>query len=245
MPQLTDQQVAQYAYDAGFRGDALTTATAVALAESHGDSDQVGDVGLQNGTWGPSVGLWQIRSLNPGHGTAAEQAVRNQTANLDPATNARNAYAISHQGTNFNPWSTYTSGAYQRFTNRAGTAAGQVNTGPNTGQQGANTGAGSGAFRVAPTALTSTANEFSGQQQQVRNAGTQVGEENLSATAFGQVPQSQEAFEAHQSVMETAAQTISSLVERAGVLITGLNNSADNYIQGDRDSATSYSSLMT
>ena len=241
MPQLTDQQVAQYAYDAGFRGDALTTATAIALAESHGDSSQVGDVGLQNGTWGPSVGLWQIRSLNPGHGTAAEQAMRNQTANLDPATNAQNAYSISHRGSNFNPWSTYTGGAYRQFTNRAGTAAGQVHT----GQQGSNAGAGSSAFRVAPAALTSTANDFSGQQQQVRNAGTLVGEENLSGTAFGQVPQSQQAYEKHHSVMETAAQTISSLVQRAGVLITGLNNSADNYLQGDQDGASSYSSLMT
>lgn len=240
MPQLTDQQVAQYAYDAGFRGDALTTATAVALAESHGDSSQVGDVGLQNGTWGPSVGLWQIRSLNPGHGTAAEQAMRNQTANLDPATNARNAYTISHQGTNFNPWSTYTNGAYQNFTNRASTAAGQVNT----GTQGSNSGSSSGAFRVAPTALASTANEFSGQQQQVQNSGSAVGGENLSATAFGQVPQSQEAYEKHQSVMESAAQTISALAQRAGALITGLNNSADNYLQGDQDSATSYQSLM-
>ncbi|HEX4223287.1 MAG TPA: hypothetical protein VHZ97_13050 [Pseudonocardiaceae bacterium] len=241
MPQLTDQQVAQYAYDAGFRGDSLTTATAVALAESHGDSGQVGDVGLQNGTWGPSVGLWQIRSLNPGHGTAAEQAQRDQTANLDPATNAQNAYSISQQGNNFNPWSTYTSGAYQQFNNRASTAAAQVDT----GTQGSNTSQGSGAFHVAPTALTSTANEFSGQQQQVRNSGTEVSEENLSAAAFGQVPQSQEAYEAHHSVMETAAQTIQSLAERAGSLITGLNNSADNYIQGDQDSATSYQSLMT
>ncbi|HEY4021948.1 MAG TPA: hypothetical protein VGM75_24905 [Pseudonocardiaceae bacterium] len=241
MPQLTDQQVAQYAYDAGFRGNALTTATAVALAESHGDSSQVGDVGLQNGTWGPSVGLWQIRSLNPGHGTATEQAQRNQTANLDPATNAQNAYSISRQGTNFNPWSTYTGGAYQQFTVRAGTAAGQVNT----GTQGSNTGAGAGAFRVAPAALTSTASEFSGQQQQVRNSGTEVGGENLSAAAFGQVPQSQEAYEAHHSVMETAAQTIQSLAQRAGSLITGLNNSADNYIQGDQDGATSYQSLTT
>lgn len=243
MPQLTDQQVAQYAYDAGFRGNALTTATAVALAESHGDSGQVGDVGLQNNTWGPSVGLWQIRSLNPGHGTATEQAQRNQTANLDPATNAQNAYALSHQGGNFNPWSTYTSGAYQNFTNRASTAAGQVNT----GTQGSNTGAGTGssAFRVAPTALTSTANDFSGQQQQVQNSGSEVGAENLSASAFGQVPQSQQAYEAHHSVMETAAQTIESLAQRAGSLITGLNNSADNYIQGDQNSATSYQSLMT
>ena len=241
MPQLTDQQVAQYAYDAGFRGNGLTTATAVALAESHGDSSQVGDVGLQNGTWGPSVGLWQIRSLNPGHGTAAEQAQRDQTANLDPATNAQNAYSISQQGSNFNPWSTYTSGAYQNFTNRASTAAGQVNT----GTQGSNTGAGSNEFRVAPAALTSTASDFSGQQQQVQNSGTEVGEENLSAAAFGQVPQSQEAYEAHYSIMETAAQTISSLAQRAGSLITGLNNSADNYIQGDQDAATSYQSLMT
>src|SRR5437016_3461076 len=110
MPTISDQQIARYAYDAGFRGDTLNTAVAVALAESHGRTGAIGDTTLQNATWGPSVGLWQIRSLNAGHGTAAERSLRDAQANTDPATNARHAYAISGHGRNFHPWSTYTGG---------------------------------------------------------------------------------------------------------------------------------------
>ena len=118
MPQLTDQQIAQLAAGAGFSGPDLDTAIAVALAESQGNSDAVGDVGLQNQTFGPSVGLWQIRSVNPGYGNAFDQAHRNQQANMDPATNAANAYAIQQQY-GWNQWSTYTGGAYRQYLDRA------------------------------------------------------------------------------------------------------------------------------
>lgn len=243
MANLSDQQLAQYAYNAGFRGASLNTAVAVALAESHGDPSQVGDVGLQTGTWGPSVGLWQIRSLNPGHGTAAEQAQRNQTANLDPATNAANAYQISSQGNNFNPWSTYTSGAYRQFLNRASTAAGQVssgttNTTPSTGSSA------SGAFTVAPNALTSTASTFSDRTSRLRSLSGQVTNDNVASSAFGGIPQSQQAYQTHHNALATLAQTIQSLSQRASTVITGLGNSAENYLTGDQSTAASYQSLL-
>lgn len=260
MANLSDQQLAQYAYNAGFRGASLNTAVAVALAESHGDPSQVGDVGLQTGTWGPSVGLWQIRSLNPGHGTAAEQAERNQTANLDPATNAANAYQISNQGTNFNPWSTYTSGAYHQFLNRASTAANQVTSGTGaatgtgaTNGSGAATGSGaasggnssaSGAFTVAPNALTSTASTFSDRTSRLKSLSSQVTNDNVTSSAFGGIPQSQQAYQSHHNALATLAQTIQSLSQRAGTVITGLGNSAENYLSGDQSTAASYQSLL-
>ncbi len=51
MDKLTPEQIARHAYDAGFRGDGLTTAVAVALAESGGA--HYGD---------NSFGLWQVNA---------------------------------------------------------------------------------------------------------------------------------------------------------------------------------------
>lgn len=116
------------AYNAGFRGDALVTAVAIAGAESSFNPGAVGDVGLQNSKWGPSVGFWQVRTLNnPGAYTGVD-AMRNQNtiggssiANIQ--NNANAAYAISNGGTNFQPWSTFTSGAYQSSANQASAIA--------------------------------------------------------------------------------------------------------------------------
>ena len=237
MPTLSDQQIAQYAYNAGFRGDSLNTAVAVALAESHGNPSNIGDVGLQNGTWGPSVGLWQIRSLNPGHGTAAEQALRNQQDNLDPATNAQHAYAISQQGTNFGPWSTYTNGAYRQYTDRARTAGQTVTP--------AGSSSSSGSFRATPSALTSTAGDFSDQATRLQSVNRELSADSLTTQAFGGVPQSGQAYQKHRSALDTLIQDISAKLTRTGVLATGLNNSADNYIQGDQGAALGYQSLST
>ena len=54
---LSPNRVARLAYDAGFRGRDLEVAVAVALAESGGEPKARGDAGLQDRTWGPSVGL--------------------------------------------------------------------------------------------------------------------------------------------------------------------------------------------
>lgn len=101
--------VAQAAFDAGFRGDALRTAVAVALGESGGNPAAIGDQGLQDSVWGPSVGLWQIRSLKSERGTGS---FRDADALRDAGFNARAAWQISSQGTNFRPWSVYTNGSY-------------------------------------------------------------------------------------------------------------------------------------
>ena len=52
------------AYNAGFRNDSLIIAVCIAMAESSGNENAVGDVSLVNAKWGPSIGLWQIRSLH-------------------------------------------------------------------------------------------------------------------------------------------------------------------------------------
>jgi hypothetical protein len=124
---LTDQTLADLAAGAGWVGGDRVTAVAVALAESQGDATVRGDTTLQTGKWGPSVGLWQIRSLNAQKGTGGQ---RDELANLNPATNAQHAHEIwAAQG--WGPWSTYTTGRYLLYLPRArqvagGAAAGRV-----------------------------------------------------------------------------------------------------------------------
>lgn len=115
---LTADQIAQYAYQAGFRGQGLLRIVAIAFAESGGRTNARGDVGLQTAQWGPSIGLTQVRSLNNQRGKGGQ---RDELANADPLTNMRNAFAISNGGTNFRPWSTFTSGKYQNFLGKAQT----------------------------------------------------------------------------------------------------------------------------
>lgn len=124
---MTPAQIAGAAWTAGFRGHSLTTAVAVAMAESNGDPRAQGDVSLEDATWGPSVGLWQIRSYNSELGSGGTRDAR---ANLNPLTNARHAYQVSNQGRDWGPWSTFTSGAYRAFMGAAAAATRTVSANP-------------------------------------------------------------------------------------------------------------------
>jgi hypothetical protein len=94
------QQLQQLATSVGFPDPGL--AAAVAMAESGGDPSAYGDA-----QYGGSVGLWQINLPAHPEYTAAELD--------DPTTNARAVYAISSGGTNWEPWTTYRTGAYLRW----------------------------------------------------------------------------------------------------------------------------------
>lgn len=109
MPTLDAKTIAGIAVNAGFKGKAVETAVAVALGESSGRTDARGDVAIQTAEWGPSIGLWQIRSRKAESGKGSS---RDATRLMDPGFNAKAAYQISSSGTNFRPWSVYTSGAY-------------------------------------------------------------------------------------------------------------------------------------
>jgi peptidoglycan hydrolase-like protein with peptidoglycan-binding domain len=113
---LTDVQVADVAFTAGFRGDALITAIAVALAESGGRTDAVNTVG--NTPSSRDRGLWQINSY--WHPEVSDAQAFN------PAGCAQAAYRISAQGTSWRPWTTFNSGSYRQFLARAEHAASQV-----------------------------------------------------------------------------------------------------------------------
>lgn len=112
MSTLTAAQVFKLAKDAGLSPATATIATAIAKAESGWRTDAVGDVSLQDSKWGPSVGLWQVRSVKAEYGTGS---TRDASRLTDPAFNARSMVAISGAGANWRPWSVYTSGAYKKY----------------------------------------------------------------------------------------------------------------------------------
>jgi hypothetical protein len=105
---LTPAQIAGYAAGAGFPSAQIPTAVAIALAESGGNPDDLGDVSLETARWGPSVGLWQIRSLKPAALAKASGAdqFRDAAKLPDPAFNAQAARAIYGES-GWHPWSTY------------------------------------------------------------------------------------------------------------------------------------------
>lgn len=122
MARRTPAQVYRDLTAAGFTPQAATTLTAIAGAESGYNDTAVGDVSLEDNMWGPSVGLYQIRTLKAQTGTGSDRDISRLTGN-DQAQAAA-AYDISHQGTDFSPWTTYTSGAYRQFLNGAQAAGG-------------------------------------------------------------------------------------------------------------------------
>lgn len=93
-------QIKQLALDAGFEGSAADTATAIVMAESGGNPNAVGDGGT-------SFGLSQINA--PSWGPIAASAKGNPTQAM------KLMYDISGGGQDFRPWSTFKSGAYQKF----------------------------------------------------------------------------------------------------------------------------------
>jgi Lysozyme like domain len=98
---LSAAQIAVYAMQAGFTGDDLVTAVAIALAESGGDPNAQGDFMAGQYT---SYGLWQI------HWTVHPEFQPTQL--FDPQYNANAAFLLYERRHGFGDWSTFNSGAY-------------------------------------------------------------------------------------------------------------------------------------
>jgi cell wall-associated NlpC family hydrolase len=106
------REIYRFAVMAGFTPDQAVTMTAIALAESGGDS------GAHNPRGEDSRGLWQV-NLNAHRGLAARDL-------SDPLENARAAFEVSRGGTDVSPWtSTHGVGeaSYLSFRTEALTAA--------------------------------------------------------------------------------------------------------------------------
>ena len=110
--------------EAGFSRASAIIMVAVGLGESGGNDTAVGDVGLEDSTWGPSVGIYQVRTLKGKTGSGGDRDISSLMG--DPDHQALAAWDISSKGTDFTPWSVYTSGKYQEFLGQARAAADQV-----------------------------------------------------------------------------------------------------------------------
>lgn len=122
MARRSPGEIYQAARAAGFGMASAITMTAIALAESGGDDAAVGDVGLQDSKWGPSVGLWQVRTLKSDTGRGTDRDIVALQGSV--GRQAQAAYAISNRGTNYSPWAVWTSGAYRQFLGQAQAAGG-------------------------------------------------------------------------------------------------------------------------
>lgn len=127
MTTLTYAQVYALAKGAGLGHEAAVTATAIATAESGLRTDAMGDTTITTGTWGPSIGLWQIRSVKAEKGTGRS---RDASRLKDPRFNARSMVSISGNGTNWRPWSVYLNGSYRSHINAVRAAVGGGSRGP-------------------------------------------------------------------------------------------------------------------
>jgi len=105
MANLSPQQIAAYAYRAGFRGTDLLNAVAIAMRESNGNPTAYNPesaAGTKPGSG--SRGLWQI------YGSAHPQY--NNDSVYDPMKNAEAAYQVYREaGNKFTPWSTWNNGS--------------------------------------------------------------------------------------------------------------------------------------
>lgn len=110
---MNQSQLYTLARNAGLTDSRAKTAAAIAMAESGGNENSHNATPPDD-----SYGPWQINmfgSLGP-----SRRAIYNLTANTDlydPTVNARVMSALSSQGQNFRPWTTYTRGTYKQYLN--------------------------------------------------------------------------------------------------------------------------------
>lgn len=191
MAKLSPAQIAEYAHDAGFRGQDLTVAVAVALAESGGDTKAHNPVPPDN-----SYGLWQINMIGSLGPARRDQFDLDGNRELfDPQENAKAAWAISGHGDSFQPWTTYTSGAYKKYLDdaRRGIRAmdkkdekpgkGKKDDGPK------GNGTGSGGFVVDPDALAGYARTSRNIADELRDLSSHQlkGVRGLADDSFGKI----------------------------------------------------------
>jgi len=168
MPALTDREIAQLAYEAGFRGDALRWAVAIAKAESGGNPEAYNpEISAGTVPGSGSRGLWQI------YGTAHPRY--NSPLAFQPEVNARAAFEVYTQaGNRFTPWSTFNNGMAASYYN-------SVNVGSPSG--GSNPSGSNNRGHAQPN------------RGGTGYTGTGSGSSNPLATVSGQIQQTNEALQ--------------------------------------------------
>jgi hypothetical protein len=101
---MSSAKVKELLAHVGFQGSSIGNAMSIIGAESARRAGAQGDVSLQDEKWGPSVGLFQIRSLkNP---SKYNDPMRNANLLDDPLFNVMAGYEKSKGGTDWGGWST-------------------------------------------------------------------------------------------------------------------------------------------
>lgn len=102
MPRFSAEQIYGFARQAGFSPDEAATMTAIALAESSGNSRARNPVGED------SRGLWQINAQ-------AHPGLASRLNLFDPLDNARAAFEVSREGRDISPWTVTHGGLSSRY----------------------------------------------------------------------------------------------------------------------------------
>lgn len=108
---VTVDEVIDGLYAAGFRGEALAVMAAIAYPESGLDAFNMGDVGRageatdDGRTWGPSFGLFQVRTIVEASGSGDARDI--DALSMSLLAQCQAAWEISGGGTDFGAWSTY------------------------------------------------------------------------------------------------------------------------------------------
>lgn len=252
---LTPEQIAKHAYDAGFRGEGLTTAVAVALAESSGRTGAHNDTPPDD-----SYGLWQINmlgSLGPARRRQFDLDANKEL--LDPAVNAKAAYSISGHGKNWQPWSTYTNGAYRRHLDEARRAARAVTErgrrGGDRGRDGdrrrdgrsdRGRGADTGGYLVDPDAL-------GGYVRRTRNIADELarvnakhvrGVRSIADDSFGKIGKESGFAAALDGFGEALQRQVKGVGANADRLATAVGRSAKTYREQEEDITAELNRLL-
>lgn len=105
---MSIESVAKLAHLAGFRGQALISAVAIAGRES-GYRPKAHRTDTDKSKLSGDLGLWQINYANLTNSFMAKIGAKSRADLFNPVTNARAAWELSSGGTNWTPWG-YTPG---------------------------------------------------------------------------------------------------------------------------------------
>lgn len=148
MAKLSQSEIEGYAADAGFTGNDIHIAGAVAMAESGGSTTSHNATPPDN-----SYGLWQINMLGSlGPSRRKQFGITSNDQLYDPRINAQAAHAV-WKGSGWSAWTTYTRGTYQKYmagsssASESSTSSGDGSS--NTGITGAITNIGENIFKAA------------------------------------------------------------------------------------------------
>jgi hypothetical protein len=125
MSRLSPNEIAYVAAQQGWTGDDLITAVAVAMAESNGDPDALGQVKLADGTYAENTdhGLWQISNRwhaqtadgKPGKLAIAGGAWRDPLVNAGLARQVFDEFVRMGKASGWEAWQVYLSGSYKTY----------------------------------------------------------------------------------------------------------------------------------